>query len=267
MDSSLTLSPETDPTTPKLEREEGMGGLAKGLAIIECFGLHQPRLTVSEAAAATGTTPAAARRCLLTLESLGFVSHDGKFFHPTPRMVRLAGAYTETATLPVLAQPRLTALREKFDESTSLAVLDDEFAFFVARSESSHMVSTGMRVGARLPAPASSAGRVLLAALPDADIDRHLAVFRPQATARNTLTTISSIRDRILQARVDGYAMTDEELELGVRAVAAPVIDATGVTRAAMTISALAARVTAEEMHERFVPELIAEATRLGNML
>lgn len=258
---------ETTTTSTKVEREEGMGGLAKGLAIIESFSAAQPRLSVSEAAASSGTTPAAARRCLRTLEELGYVSYDGKYYRPTPRMMRLPNAYSEADQLPVLAKPRLAALRDAFDESASLAVLDGDHAFFVARSESSHMASTGMRVGSRVAAPASAAGRALLAAMPDEELDRVLRRHHMQRSTAKTLVTIEAIRNRIREARELGYSYTDEELELGVRAVAVPVVDVTGRTQAALTISALAARVSMDEMRDRFVPVVQGEAAKLGAML
>lgn len=257
---SVAHEPDAD-VAAKTEREEGMGGLAKGLAIIESFSATRPRLSVSEAAAATGATPAAARRCLRTLEELGYVSYDGKYFRPTPRMMRLPGAYAEVDPLPVLAQPRLAALRDAFDESASLALLDGDQAFFVARAESSHMATTGMRVGSRIPAPAAAAGRVLLAALPDDEVERILAGLRAPQTGREAL------RARIREARELGYSYADEELEIGVRAVAVPVVDVTGRTQAAITVSALAARFPMDEMRSRFVPVAQAEAARLGAML
>jgi IclR family pca regulon transcriptional regulator len=248
-------------------RHEGMGGLAKGLAIIEAFGPTRPQLTVSEAAASSSTTPAAARRCLLTLVELGYLSHDGKYFRPTPRMMRLAAAYSTTAPLPVLAQPCLMAVRDELDESVSLAVLDGDRALFVARAESARIVSAGVRVGASLPAHASSTGRVLLGALSDDELDDHLRRARPQRTTPRTLITVADIRDRVRQARAEGVAYTDEELELGMRTMAVPVVDTMGQTHAAMSVSAFTARVSLAEMQGRFLQVLQRQAARLGSML
>jgi IclR family pca regulon transcriptional regulator len=212
-----------------------MAGLAKGLAVIEAFGDGSSQLTVAEAARRTDVTRAAARRCLLTLTDLGYLTHDGKFFRPTPRMLRLGGAYLDTASLPVLAQPHLVAARDELGESVSLAVWEEGWSVFVARAEAERIVSTGVRVGARLPAHCSATGRVLPAA--------------------------------VEAVRIDGHATSDEELELGMRAVAVPVTDARGRTVAAMSVSASSARVTADEMHRDFVPVLAGHAARLGRML
>lgn len=244
-----------------------MGGLAKGLAIIEAFATQRSALTVTTAAAATGTTPAAARRCLLTLTELGYLTHDDRLFHPTPRMTRLGLAYLDTSPLASLAQPYLVAARDELDESVSLAVLEDQWAVFVARAEAPRIVATGVRVGARLPAHASATGRVLLAGLTDSYVDAVLRTSQRQATTRNSLTTLSSIRRRVQETREAGFGYTDEELELGMRTLAVPVRDARGGVRAAMSVSAFTARVSMEEMTGRYREILDREAARLARTL
>ncbi len=246
---------------------EGMAGLAKGLAVIEAFGPHQTQVTVSDAARATGMTPATARRCLRTLQELGYLSHDGKFFRPTPRMMRLGAAYLETASLPQLSQPYVVSARDELDESVSLAVLEDDLAVFVARAEVQRIVSTGVRLGAQLPAHASASGRVLLAGLPDDELDARLESCRPRRTTPNTLVQVAGIRERVVRARVDGFAFTDEELEMGMRTMAVPVRDSMGRTQAAMTVSAFTARISFDRMCAEFVPVLQRHAEHLGRML
>lgn len=262
---------DVDPSTvdakePK-RRAEGMGGLVKGLAIIEAFGPSRARLTISDAAKATGITPAAARRCLLTLESLGYLMHDGKYFRATPRITRLGAAYAEVSTLPTLAHPCISAVRDEIGETSSLAVLDGDSSLFVARAEAVHMVAAGVRLGARLPAYASASGRVLLSGLSDEELEKHLQGIQPVRTTPNTLVTISDIRRRVEEARVEGVSYTDEELELGVRTMAVPVKDSGGRVHAAMTASASAGRISLDVMRTKFLPVLQAEAARLGMML
>ena len=258
---------EVDSEGPK-RRSEGMGGLVKGLAIIEAFGPSRARLTISDAAKATNITPAAARRCLLTLESLGYLTHDGKYFRATPRMTRLGAAYAEVSTLPTLAHPCLSAVRDEIGETSSLAVLDGDSSLFIARAEAIHMVAAGVRIGARLPAYALASGRVLLAGLADDELEQKLAGIQPVASTKNTLVTISDIRRRVQEARAaEGVSFTDEELELGVRTMAVPVRDPAGRVHAAMTVSASAGRISLAVMRERFLPILQGEAARLGNML
>ncbi len=244
-----------------------MAGLAKGLAVIEAFGPNQTQLTVTEAARAIQATPAAARRCLLTLESLGYLTYDGKYFRPTPRMVRLGAAYLATSPLPLLAQPHVLAARDELDESVSLAVLEDEWVVFVARAEVERIVSTGVRLGARLPAHASASGRVLLAGLPNDELEAHLKRCKPKRTTPHTLVKVSELRERVLQARTDGAAFTDEELELGMRSMAVPIRDGRGHPVAALSVSAFAARVSLVQMRTEFVPVLQRHAAGLGRVL
>ena len=244
-----------------------MAGLAKGLAVIEAFGRTSSQLTVADAARLTDVTRAAARRCLLTLTDLGYLDHDGKYFRPTPRMLRLGSAYLDTASLPAMANPHLVAARDALNESVSLAVWEDGWSVFVARAEVERIVSTGVRIGARLPAHCSATGRVLLAGLRDQEVESYLARGGRERRTVRTVIEPDELTRLVRSARVDGYGTSDEELELGMRAVAVPVHDARGRTVAAMSVSASSARVSAEEMHRDFVPVLAAQSARLGRML
>jgi IclR family pca regulon transcriptional regulator len=246
---------------------EGMAGLAKGLAIIEAFGPSRRQLSISEAAQLTATSPASARRCLLTLQALGYLSFDGKFFRPTPRMVRLGAAYLETAPLSLLARPHLIAAREELGESISLAVLESDESVFIARADAERIVSAGVRLGARLPAHASATGRVLLAGLPDDQVDEVLARADLTGTTTRSLVDADAIRLRIRRARDEGVAYTDEELETGIRTMAVPVRDSSGQVQAAMSAAAFASRVTLQDMAATFLPVLREHAGRLGRML
>lgn len=246
---------------------EGMAGLAKGLAILEAFGGQLPRLTISDAAVATGQSRAAARRCLTTLVELGYLAFDGKYFSPTPRVLRLGAVYGDTAELPQLAQPHLAAAREAVNESVSLAVLDGEESLFVARSEARLIVSTGVRVGARLPLHASATGHVLLAGLSDVDLANYLQNGTFPALTPRTPTDPAVIEQRVRATRGEGVAISDEELEVGLRAVAVPVKDSTGRTVASMSVSVAAGRISLEELHSRVLPVLQQHADALGRQL
>lgn len=246
---------------------EGMAGLAKGLAVLEAFGSAHAKLTISDAAKMTDLSRATARRCLLTLVDLGYLSFDGKFFAPTPRTLRLGNAYAETAPLPLLAQPHLAAVREIVNESVSLAVYAGGESLFVARSEVTRIVNTGVRVGATLPAYASATGHVLLAGLTDKELDEYLSRVQLRARTAKTPTTRTEIVDRVERVRREGFAATDEELELGLRSIAVPVMDSRRVIAAAMSVSAFAARVTVADMLDTFLPPLREHATMLGRMI
>lgn len=248
-------------------RLEAMGGLAKGLSILEAFSAERQRLTVTEAAQASGTTPAAARRCLLTLVELGYLSHDGKYFRPTPRVARLTFAFTTTDSLPTLAQSCLVAVRDELQQTASLAMLEGGEALFVARAETARIVAAGVRVGATLPLWVSSTGRVLAAAMPDEEIDRLLAQTVIEARTPKTVVSPSEVRAVIELVRAEGAAYTDEELDIGLRTMAVPVTDSSGKVRAAMSVSAFAAQVSMEQMRSEFRPVMQREAARLGRML
>ncbi len=246
-------------------RRETMHGLAKGLAIIEAFRA-KPELTIAGAAAASGATRAAARRCLLTLVELGYIEMRGKSFRSLPRLSRL-GCVSDTISLPRAAQPILERLRDAVEESISLAVLEGDEVLFVARAEAIRMVSTGMRLGAMLPAAITASGRVLLASLPDGALTEKLSATSVTRRTPKTVVSISGLRKAIGEARTRGYAMNDEELELGLRALAVPVIDHSGRTVAAISVSASAARVTAAYMVRELFPLLRKHASLLGRML
>jgi len=243
---------------------EGMGGLAKGLAIIEAFSPRRTRLTVTEAAQSSGTSRASARRCLLTLTELGYLEFDGKYFRPQPRLLALSAGYSGTRALPQLAQPFLRAARDQIHESISLAVLDGESALFVARSEAERLVTTGISLGTRIDLYCSATGRVLLAAWPDDRIADYLERTEITARTKNSLVRKPALRDAVRQAKSAGYAFTDQELEVGLRSIAVPVFDMRGSTVAAMSASASSARVSISQMVKSFVPVLRMSADGLG---
>jgi IclR family transcriptional regulator, pca regulon regulatory protein len=246
---------------------EGMAGLVKGLAVLEAFGTAHAKLTISDAAEVTGLSRATARRCLLTLLDLGYLAFDGRFFTPTPRTLRLGNAYVESTPLPQLARPLLAAVRELVDESVSLALYSGGESLVVARSEVVGIVKTDVRVGAALPAYASATGHVLLAGLPDNQLEEYLSGAPWPARTPKTPVTREEVLARVEGARRDGYAVTDEELEIGLRSIAVPVFDSRRQTAAAMSVSALAARVPVPVMLAAFLPPLREHAAVLGRMI
>ena len=246
---------------------EGMGGLAKGLAIIEAFSPHRTRMTVSEAALASATSRASARRCLLTLTELGYLEFDGKYFRPQPRLLALSAAYSGARSLPQIAQPFLAAARDELHESISLAVLDRDAALFVARAEAERLVTTGIAVGTRIDLYCSATGRVLLSPWSDERLSAYLDRAKIEARTRHSLVRKTALRDAVRGARAQGYAFTDQELEIGLRSVAIPVADSRGAVVAAMSASASTARVSLQQMVKSFVPVLRANADGLGRAL
>jgi IclR family transcriptional regulator, pca regulon regulatory protein len=262
------LPPVADENEPiQAHAKEGMGGLAKGLAIIEAFGASTPRMTVSDAAHLAGLSRPAARRCLLTLVELGYLAHDGKFFTPLPRMLRLGGAYFSTSSLPQIAQPLLANARDKLQESVSLAVLDEGYAVFVARAEAVRIVSTGVKLGGRLPAYCSATGRVLLSDLPEQQVREHLESIPMKRLTDRTVANLNGVLKAIRRAAEEGYAISDEELEIGMSAMAVPVRNRSGQIEAALSVSVFSGRVSIDTLRDNFLPVLREMAERLQRSL
>lgn len=254
-------------TATKSRAPEGMAGLAKGLAIIELFGEEHPAVTVSSAADETGISRASARRCLLTLTDLGYLTKNGPRFMPTPRMLRLGRSYTGAIPLPQLAQHQLDAAREELGESVSLSILEDGRSTFVARAEAARLVSTAIRLGTRLPAYAAATGRILLSAYDDKALDAYLDAAEPVAMTKHTVTDKAKLKEIIRAASRDKVAFTDEELELGMVSMAIPVFDPDGKLVASMSVSAARPRVTVKDMREHMLPILRIYAEALSRSL
>lgn len=231
---------------------EGMGGLAKGLAIIEALAARGVQSS-ADAARASRSTRAAARRCLLTLVELGYVERIGREFRPLPRLRNLGRGGNLRDRLVEGSQPILDRGRDELNESLSLAVLEGDAALFIARAEAEHIISTGVRIGARLPAYCSATGRVLLSQLNDDEVRALIGKKTfPQRTPK-TLTKPAAILREIEKVRDDGFAVSDEELELGMRSLAVPVRDAAGHLVAALSVSAYSARIGRHVLLKRFL--------------
>ena len=231
-------------------------GLEKGLAIIEAFGISRGPLTLTEAAQITGHTKAAVRRSLLTLCKLGYAVQSGRQFRLAPRSLRLGHAYVASDALAKVAQPILERTSERTHESASIAVLDAQDAVFVARSTHRRSLYSGLGVGARLPAYCSATGRVLLSAMKLAEIEFLLNRMSRPALTPHTRVSIREILREIALVRSNGYAINDEELEIGLRSLAVPVRTGRGELIAAMSLSVSTSRMTRDEAIERLLPEL-----------
>jgi IclR family transcriptional regulator, pca regulon regulatory protein len=243
---------------------EFVQSLERGLAVICAFDRDHAELTLSEVAAKTGVTRATARRFLLTLQSLGYVRTDGRFFSLTPRVLELGYAYLSSLSLPEVAEPHLEALVAEVNESSSVSVLDGDDVVYVARVPVSRIMAVAISVGTRFPAYATSMGRVLLSGLSEAELETYLGKVSLEKLTGRTVTTISALRTEVGRVRGQGYALVDQELEEGLRAVAAPIRDRTGRVVASLNISAHASRTSLEAMRRTFLPPLLAAAARIS---
>ncbi len=238
--------------------------LERGLAVIRAFDRAHPELTLSEVAAATGVTRAAARRFLLTLMDLGYVRTDGRLFSLSPRVLELGYAYLSSLSLPEVAEVHLEALVAEVNESSSVSVLDGPDVVYVARVPTSRIMTVTINVGTRFPAYATSMGRVLLAGLPDDELAAYLDTVAVNRLTARTIGGVPALRTELARVRAQGWALVDQELEEGLRAVAAPIRDRAGRTVAAVNVSTAASRTTLEAIRRDLVPPLLAAAARIS---
>ncbi len=235
-----------------------LGGFAKGLSVIEVFSNEKPRLSIAEVAGATGYDRATARRCLLTLSDLGYANYDGKFFSLTPRVLRLGTACLAAMPLPRIVQPLLDQLSEDIGQSTSVSILDDWEIVYVARAAQRRVMSINLMPGSRMPAYCASMGRVLLAALSDEII---LDVLKRHPAKSRTAYSLSRSQDilaAIHTVRRNGYAINDQEIEVGLRSIAVPLYDSRNKHVAAINVGVAAVQENAQELRDLYYDKLIA---------
>lgn len=241
---------------------------ARGLEVIRSFSSDAPSQTLSEVAGKTGLTRAGARRILLTLQTLGYVDcADGKHFALTPRILDLGFAYLSSQPLWNLAMPAMETLSEAVQESCSAGVLDGLDVVYVVRVHAHKIMSTNLGVGSRLPAFWTSMGRMLLAGLPQAQVQALLEACPREAFTRYTLTSDEALLDAIQQVRQQGWALINQELEEGLISVAAPLVNAQGKTVGAINVSGQVNRTNAQEMQQRIVPHMQAAAQSISQLL
>ena len=244
-----------------------MGGLAKGLAVIETFTADHPRQSIAEVAAASGLDRATARRCLLTLAQQGYADYDGKFFTLTPRVLRLGTACLATMPLPQMVQPWLDKLSEALGESSSVSILDGDEIVYVARAAQRKVMSISLMPGSRLPAFCTSMGRVLLAALPDTEVVNLLTARPPVARTAFTVTNPADLTALIANVHAQGFALIDQEVELGLRSIAVPILNARGRVVAALNLGLPALTEDAGSLKPRYLPALLAVQSELRKVL
>jgi len=242
---------------------EFVRSLERGLAVIRAFGPDDPELTLSDVARRTDLTRAAARRFLLTLVDLGYVRSDGKHFALTPRVLELGYAYLSSLSLPEIAEPHLERLAAQVRESSSVSVLDGDEIVYVGRVPTSRIMRVSINVGTRFPAYATSMGRVLLAALPDDQLEAYLQRAEIEPLTARALATADALRAELDRIREQGWALVDQELEEGLRSIAAPVRDANGRVVAAVNVSAHASRASKDVVRRELLPPLLETAQRI----
>lgn len=240
--------------------------LARGLSVIRAFDDDHPEMTLSDIARRTGLTRATSRRFLLTLSELGYVKTDGRMFSLTARVLELGFSYLSALSMPEIAQPHLEHLSNTIHESTSASVLDGTDIVYVARVPTRRIMTVRINIGTRFPAYATSMGRVLLAPLPSGELDEHLGAIDFATLTSHTIKTRDALVAELARVRDQGWAMVDQELEDGLRSIAAPIALGSTVV-AAINVSTTATSHSVESIHENLLPHLTSAAEQISRDL
>lgn len=244
-----------------------ISSLAKGLRVIECFGAETPKLSISDVSAKTGLDRATSRRCLLTLHKEGYADYDGKFFTLTHRALRLGMGAIASLQLPEIVQPWLDQLTEQIGQSCSVAILDGTEIVYLARAAQRRVMSIGLMPGSRLPAHCTSMGRILLGAQPMEKARNIVEASDLSPRTSYSLTDPDEIMERLELVRELGYAVVDQEVEIGLRSIAVPVLNVRGAVVAALNTGMAATHRDAEEMIEAYLPALLKVQAGIARVL
>jgi len=242
---------------------EFMASLARGLAVLRCVAEAQRPVTIADIARRARLSRAAARRCLYTLTLLGYVAQDERGYAVRRKALALGHPYLSVTALAARAQPLLDRLRDDLGESCSLGILEEDQLYYVARAEAVRIMSVGLRVGSRLPLYPTSMGRVLLGGRSNEEQEAYLARVDLAPLTPRTTTDRVQLLGLLRSVGRQGYALVDQELELGLCSIAVPVTDR-GKVVAALNVGASALRISADEMSDRFLPALRATAATLS---
>jgi IclR family pca regulon transcriptional regulator len=267
-DTSAKKAPTIAEEIDALTDPSFMTSFARGLAVIRAFSDHRKSLTIAQISHRTGIPRAAVRRCLYTLKQLGYVDVESNNFSLKPKILTLGYSYLSSTPLTLAANPYLNSISHTLHESCSMAVLDDDEVLYISRSATStRIMSVALNTGSRLPAYCTSLGRVLLAHLPEEELDAYFSRVELKAMTEKTVVSEKRLREILAEVRVNGYVILDQELEIGLRSIAVPVRGASGNVIAALNTSAQAARISAQKMAEDFLPVLSKGAQELSILL
>lgn len=244
-----------------------MTSLARGLAVVKAFSEQRRAMTIAQLSHKTGIPRAAVRRCLYTLKQLGYADSEANNFFLKPKILSLGFSYLSSTPLTISAQPALNKLSRELNESCSLGVLEEGEVLYLSRSQSSRVMSVALNAGSRVPAYCTSLGRVLLSSLPEHDLDDYFSKVRLAPHTERTVTDESELRQVLKEVRHTGYAIVEEELEIGLRSIAVPVRGASGMVVAAVSAGVQASRATRSQLEQNFLPRLLNTAGELSVLL
>jgi IclR family transcriptional regulator, pca regulon regulatory protein len=260
--SQAEISVSEDDSNPDFVR-----ALARGLAVIESFDGVQGSASLSEIAARAKLSRGTVRRALITLQSLGYLAEEAGRFSLLPRALRLGYSYLSSQPLWTLARPYVEEVHAKTGETSSLAVLDNGMIVYLLRIVASSLMHDKLTIGSRLPAYPASMGRVLLAGLSEPELDRYLRETELKQLTPLTVIDPARLRVLIAQAREDGFAVNDQEMELGLRSIAVPITAHNGAVVAALNIGSSSVRTSYVEMEKNFLPVLREAARKISDLI
>ncbi|BDH45278.1 IclR family transcriptional regulator [Salmonella enterica subsp. enterica serovar Choleraesuis] len=245
-----------------------MASLARGLQVLQAFRPDYTSLSVSQLSVLTGIPRAAVRRCLYTLSALGFVhAPDGRHYQLLPRVLSIGYAYLQSSDLARSAQNALEYLSRQLEESCSVATLDGDEILYIARASVKRIMKINLGRGSRLPAYATSMGNVLLSELSPAALDGYFSRVTLAPLTPYTITDEAELRERLKTIKSQGFAINDQQLELGLRSMAVPMYARKGGVVAALNVGVNAAQMTSQELQSRFLPSLQRSAMELALLL
>ncbi|CAI0739428.1 p-hydroxybenzoate hydroxylase transcriptional activator [Serratia rubidaea] len=245
-----------------------MASLARGLEVLQAFKPQYSQMSVSEISQITGIPRAAVRRCLYTLKALGFVHcPDGRHYRLLPRVLTVGHAYLSSSELAKTAQNSLDYLSKQLDQSCSVATLDGDNILYIARASVKRIMTIDLGRGSRLPAYATSMGQVLLSALDEPQLEEYLARVTLEPLTPFTVVSEAQLREQLDRVRRQGYAINDQQLEVGLRSIAVPMHSRKGGVVAAMNVGVNASQISAQALRERVLPLLQRTAMDLALLL
>lgn len=252
---------------PAEKRSEEIQTLAKGFAVIKAFSASQPKLTLSEIARATGLTRAGARRILLTLRALGYVTSDERYFRLEPRVLELGYAYLSTQPWWESAQAVVGRVAESLDQPVAVGVMDQDSLTYVAHAQPRRLEAFPRSVGTRIPLGTSAMGRVLLASLADDELDARLKALHLVKLTKATIVDADALRKAVLEVKEDGYALIDQELEVGFRTLAVPIRSRSGRVTAAIGVGSTAVQFDKKTFVEKYLDALQSASAEISARL
>ena len=254
-------------TPNTLDKRDWIAGLEKGLTLIQTFDEAHSRQTASQAGQRCGLTRTAARRYLLTLQHLGFVTGDGKLFWLTPKVMRLGQSYLESARLPRLVQPSLQRVALGTQEISFVAVLDGYDIVYIARNGQNRSMNTSFALGARVPAHTTASGMLLIALQGAAEVDAWLSTSPLRTFTSHTITDVKVMRQQMQQIRRQDWCLSEQQLDMAYRGVSVPLRDHKGAVIAALSVSMPIQQETSEQAIKRVLPLLRETAQGLMPLL